>query len=124
MYYLKFSDNTIFRGSNIYNSLWDTIPDKEISEWKYQFGNKQFTLNGYEFYNHQIEKVNIFNKEIITKLILMGRKANKVDCIVIDFKTKKVYKKEYQITKEYNNRPTTGWKRGIKNEIPLITCNK
>ena len=121
MYYLKFSDNTIFKGGTIHNSLWNTSPNKEIVEFKYEIGNKYLILSGYESYNHQLEKYNVFNKEIITKIILMRRKGEKVDCMVIDLKMKKIYKKEVKLHAEYATRPVTGWKAGIKGAIPLIT---
>jgi len=51
-------------------------------------------------------------------IYLMGRKENKADVIRLDLITNEIKESISEIEKEYNDRPCTGWKKGILHENP------
>jgi hypothetical protein len=114
MYTILFTDNTLYRaGKDLRISNWNMMPAKPIRKIDYTINNHTVTLDSYEQYNHLIEKANIGGKTYITKIILMGRKNNTVDCFIYDFKTKVWDETVAEFGAEYNNKSTTGWKQGI-----------
>lgn len=120
MYKITFEDNTVFTNNSTFDSRWNDMPDKNISEFIYELKKIKFKLKGYEEYNHLIEQINTFNRTIYSKIILMGKKGLRIDCIIIDLKLGKIYKQIKQFGFEYNNKPSSGWKKGTSNTIPSI----
>ena len=112
MYIIIFEDGTRFIGGSLENSLWNNIPDKRIKRIQYKYKGHIFILEGYENYNHIIEKSFVNNKDIILKIILMGKISLQVESIVIDVKSNQAFRVLCDWGKEYRNFPTTGWKLG------------
>ena len=114
MYKVYFTDNSVFEGGTLNNSKWNDMPNKSIIKIEYRLGKAGIMLSGYESYNHLVERSRFMtgNYERITKVILLGKKMSQVDVIIYDLIKKTVVKKQLEYGKEYNNRPTTGWKKG------------
>ena len=119
MYKITFKDNTTFQGGEHYDSKWSIMPQKPILRIDYDLKGKNVSMEGYEAYNHIVERVCLVNKgEIITKLILMARKQEDVLLLVYDFRKNKLGYEVADIGKEYYGKPVTGWKEGIKDGKP------
>jgi len=122
MYKVYFLDGTIFIGGEINDSKWNMMPHaKPIVKLEYQLAKHKVLLKGYDGYNHIIERVvglNFKGKERISKLILMVKKDRDVMSLIFDMIKNKVYHHLSTFGKEYNNKPVTGWKIGIKNGKP------
>lgn len=115
MYSIYFEDNTVFQGGTIEDSKWNDIPlDKSIIRVEYTINEHKVVLEGYEAYNHIVEKTFIVNQGCrANKLILMVKKDQDVMLIVYDL-VKQSFKPDLKIFgKEYNNKPVKGWKRGV-----------
>lgn len=121
MYKLTFIDGELFIGGNPENSLWNNIPNKSIKSlecWNDQFS---FKLENYEAYNHIVEHTfNINTSTVkITRLIIMGKNKNIVFKIILNLIRPHFLMQNSNYGEEYNNKPTSGWKVGIKNGCPF-----
>jgi len=122
MYKLTFEDDITFFSSS-FNSKWNQMPDKKIKKLEYKIDNKTITFEGFEAYNHLVEKVCFIQgsgKEQITNIILMGRTGDLVQLITYNLKTKKIEKSETPFGQEYYKKSTTGWKKGLATKNPNI----
>jgi len=120
MYKIYFEDNSIFESSSD-KSEWNKMPSKSIVKIEYKFENNTVLLEGFEAYNHVVEKIQFINKQgqYITKIILMGKHNTQVYQIIFDFQHKRAYQKITKENEEYNENKITGWKKGIGNK-PII----
>lgn len=123
MYKVTFNDGTTFLGGEPQLSLWNNMPDKPIARIEYSMAGHSIILEGYEAYNHIVERARPINKrgiETISKVILMTKKGDSVTCLIFDFLKNHgcYYTRTRKFGYEYNNKPTTGWKKGIKNGKP------
>jgi hypothetical protein len=77
-------------------------------------------MKGFEEYNHLfVHSLNLSTKQnIVTKIILLGKHNNKVKRITFDLLKKELIEDEIEFGKEFNNKPTAGWKQGIKEGKP------
>lgn len=108
LYTVYFEDGTNFEGKK-----WSKIPDKLITSLTYHLENKDITFENYQSYNHIIERVSKFGDTKITKIMLMGTYEYEVNILVIDFIKKNFYVQKSPMGKEYEGRPTTGWRKGL-----------
>jgi len=117
MYRIIFNDGDIWLGSEPEQSNWKQMPNKPIKKIEYTLFNKKAIFEGYESYNHLVERTCFIfnnNKEKINKVFLMARKKDSVYCFVFDLFAKEVYPSTYIFGKEYYGKPTSGWKEGLK----------
>ena len=128
LYKVLFADGSYFDGGNNYkNTKWLYIPkDKEIKQIVFALPDGNLlVLRDYEEYNHFIEATqNIYGdyKFTLRYQYLLGRKGDKIISYRITlFQTKDsrysigdITRREYEWGKEYNNKPTKGWKKGIR----------
>lgn len=116
MYKLIFTDGTVESGMSK-NSTWNKLGEgKLIKSMIYQYTfSHQLMLQGYEEYNHLVEKMAIVGQEnpVMTKIFVMGRANGNTDIFTIDLKTRQVSKKTVAVGQEYNGQQTTGWKKGL-----------
>jgi len=126
LYKILFSDGSCYLGGESYKeTLWNNIPDKQIKQIAFSLpdGN-MFVLKGYDEFNHIVEAtqdVYNSNKFTLRYQYLMGRLGDKVISYRITlFEGKNnrysigdVTRREYTWGKEYSNKPTKGWKKGI-----------
>jgi len=114
MYKIIFIDDSIYEGGQDLNkTLWKEIPNKLIKQINYVLNEKYVCLKEYEAYNHLVEKININRKNSISRVILMGKKDNNVKCVIFDFIKNIFFEEDKEWLKEYNNKPTKGWKSGV-----------
>lgn len=119
MYKIFYKDGTIFQGGEYYDSKWNDMPKKPIQKLEYKLNGKTVIMENYSAYNHHFERISRLGKgEIHTKVILMARKKEDVLLLIYDIRKKKFDYDVAEIGKEYNNKPVTGWKEGIKNGKP------
>lgn len=119
MYKIIFIDNTIFIGGNPDNSKWNLMPLKPIKCLEYNLGKKQLRLEGYEAYNHLVERIVVLGRgKRINKVILMAKKEENILKIIFDFVENKIKYDVADFGKEYKGQATTGWKKGIIGENP------
>ena len=124
MYTVTFTDDTRFQGGEPNKSHWNDIPNKPITKIEYQIGNQNIVLQGYEAYNHLFERSLGINKLLyIPKIYLMAKKGNDVLILIYDIKRNKLDYDAQSFGKEYNNKSTTGWKEGVKNDKPKSIIN-
>jgi len=126
MYLIRFSDSTIFSGDNPPNSKWNQIPDKPIWEIEYELFGSKLAVTNYVAYNHLWEQayiggnvqrlVNIDRGVNITKVLLMGKKSSGEVDVYVFTKNRDIQHYVADFGKEFNDRPTTGWKKGITND--------
>ena len=122
MYKIIFEDNTEFIGGTLHNSNWNKITNIPIKKLEYYLLGKVIILENFELYNHLIERISIINtnQEIISKLILMGKKEETVITYTYDFIKKNGYFGSELFGREYLGKPTTGWKKGILHQNPTF----
>jgi len=125
---VRYEDGTEFTSKGNYkDTKWKDIPDDKNIRAIYFFlpDNNILTLHDYESYNHIIEATqDIYNsnKFTIRYQYLMCKKGDKVISYRITLFQNKdaryrigdITRREYNFGKEYNNKPTKGWKKGIK----------
>jgi len=124
MYTITFEDGQVWQGGDMNNSGWNTMPIKLIKSIAYTVGQYKLTLEGYEAYNHLIERVQFVlnaNKPKITKIILMALKDGMVQKYIFNFTTGKTEFEMAGFGQEYYNKPTTGWRPGEIQDYPH--CN-
>jgi hypothetical protein len=135
MYKLRFSDETEFMGGEPENSLWNEIPQgKSIASMQYSFLDKGFLLNGFEAYNHIVERAVVLLNfsgqtyppaQRITRIIILAKWQNRVYEVIYDIKNQSVYQQAEVIGKENIDKEgaeigsllsvtkvTVGWVRG------------
>ena len=117
MYKIVFEDCTEFIGGEPDNSKWNEIPDKPIAELHYNFLGKEITLIGYEAYNHIIKHAFLIDsqQQAIVAVIIMVLEMGMVKRIIFDLIKKELIYDTVLYGREYNNKPTSGWKVGLKN---------
>ena len=124
MYEITFEDGEIWQGGGISNSYWNSMPDKLIKKIDYTILDKRFIMEGFEAYNHIVERVQFVlnaNKPKISKVILMGLTNGEVTKVTFNLDTMKTTTEYTFFGKEYYDKPTTGWKTGLKADFPNIT---
>lgn len=120
MYTVIFKDLSTFKGGEITDSKWNDMPDKPIASIIYKLDNGQtITLEGYNAYNHIVERAVIVTKGLYTtKLFLMAKKDNDVLLLIYDCKRQRLDYDTRIFGQEYNNKPCTGWKEGVTDMKP------
>jgi len=115
MYTIKFEDGELFLGGNPANSNWTHMPNKPIAELHYDLLGKKIKLSGYEAYNHLVKNAFMIatQQQIITAIIIMARQSNVVKRFIYDLIKNKLIIDEVPFGNEYNNKPTSGWKKGL-----------
>lgn len=114
MYKVVYIDDSVFEGGKVNNSLWNLIEDKEIKRIEYSLYNKTIILENYEAYNHIVKRAKFFNKEErITQVYLMGKNKNYVERFIFDFIKNRFDCDVVEFGKEFNDKSTNGWKKGI-----------
>jgi len=117
MYKVVYEDKTEFLGGDLQNSKWNEMPSKPISIIGYPIPNSKqiLVMEGYEAYNHHIERGKFLDgSETLIRIILMGKSKNIVHCCSIDLKTSKIDIKTETFGRELRGGATTGWKEGKK----------
>jgi len=119
MYTVTFSDGTIWKGGEPLKSNWNDMPKKPIAKLDYQVGSQTICFQGYQAYNHIVEKSIILSRGIQSiKLMLMVKKGEDVLILMYDFKVKKIEYDTKIFGHEYNGKVTKGWKEGIEGLKP------
>lgn len=124
MYEIIFEDGQVWQGGNYNDSKWNEMPNKLIKKIVYTIGNKRITLEGYEAYNHIVERVQFVlnaNKPKITKAILMGLSDGRVFRMICNVENNIVTSDVVDYGKEYYEKAVTGWKIGERIDYP--NCN-
>jgi hypothetical protein len=129
LYQVQFEDGSIYNGGNSYKETkWNDIPDKSIKQIAFTLPDGNLlVLRGYEKFNHFCEATqDIYgsNKFTLRYQYLMGKLGDKVISYRITlfqiqdarYRIGDITRREYEYGKEYNNRPTNGWKEGIKKD--------
>jgi len=122
-YIITFEDDSNFTSSSKL-SQWNQISEKRIKKLEYFLTNKKkIVLEGFEQYNHVVKLGFGVNNKFagIIAIYLMGKKADKVTRIILNFRTMKICKDVVEWEKEYNNKPHPGWKLGIASDSSQIT---
>jgi hypothetical protein len=106
---VKFTDGELIQGMG-----WLDMPKKPIQRLKYQFNGKTIIMEGYESYNHLVERCYMVlgNQVSIRNIFLLGLKGGSVHGVVLNVNTKTITEYDSTFGKEYNNRPSTGWQIG------------
>jgi hypothetical protein len=109
MLVVKFTD-----GELIQNPSWNSMPMKPIQRVKYVIGDKTIIMEGYESYNHLVEKVYtpLDGQQFNRAIYLMGLYGINVQVIKLNLMEKKIDTEETVFGKEYKGRSSTGWKNG------------
>jgi len=125
MYKVFFEDGSVFEDNNPLNSKWNEIPDKLIEKIEYTIGLQTLVLSGFAEYNHIVEKATLLQQGVTKPLAiyLMGRFMDKSYQVMYDIKEGKVFQGVVEYGKEYNDKPVTGWKRGLIG-LPDISLKK
>lgn len=124
MYKIIYQDKTTppYIGGEPYDSKWNLMPLSPIQRIEYHLGGKLLMMEGYEAYNHIIERVAILTRgQRISKIVLMAKKEDDVLKIVFNTTTNELKYDVAEFGKEYNGQPLTGWKQGIINGKPNTT---
>jgi len=116
MYYEVFyEDGSKFKGGDINNSRWNEQPLKPITKIIYYLPNKKIQLQGYNAYNHIVERAITLNSKILSIiLMLMVKKGNDVLIVSYNLKNNKIDYDVKPFGKEYRNGTVTGWKEGLE----------
>jgi len=116
MYTIYFEDGQVWQGDSIENSKWNEMPNKLIKRIIYKINKNEITLEGYEAYNHIVERVQFIlnaNQPKITKVLLMALSNRKVNIITFNIEKNIIESSIVDYGMEYYNKPTTGWKSGL-----------
>lgn len=115
-YEILFKDEETYSAKSL-DGMWTIPPQKPIKSLKYFFNDKFLVMEGYEAYNHLIEKISIQgSRNMVTQIILMGRNHDSTDLIMFDFKRKKILKETVDIGYEYGKQILNGWREGVVGE--------
>lgn len=110
-----YKDGSSFQG-NPFQTDWKKVdPDKIVTKFEYYMPKFKITMEGYKQYNHLLECVG-FGKTNINKIMLMGRKNEYTDIVIIDLKRNIVSQGERSYGKEYGNQILDGWVNGELND--------
>jgi len=126
LFQVQFNDGSSYQGGEDYkNTKWLSIPDKQIRQIAFSLPDGNLlVLRGYDEFNHFCEATqDVYNstKFTIRYQYLMGRLGDKVISYRVTlfegknnkFKIGDITRREYEWGKEYNQKPTKGWKKGI-----------
>jgi hypothetical protein len=122
MYTLVFNDGEVFLGGEPENSLWNNMPLKPIRKIEYNLLGHTVIFEGYESYNHLVEKVQFIHNAKgtrISKIVLMAKKNNIIYSYIFDLLNNRIDTETAEFGKEYYGKPTTGWKEGMKEGNPI-----
>ena len=111
-------DNSKSYGGSLADSKWNDIHEP-IKRLTINLGCKHLILEGYDAYNHLIEKaVGLIGKvNQITKQVLFAKKGDKVYVFMVDFTNNcKLVQSVWDFGIEFNNKPTSGWKEGVSGD--------
>lgn len=127
LYQVQFNDGSSYNGGNNYKETkWNDMPKKNIKQIAFRLPDSNLlVLRGYKEYNHFCEATqDVYgsNKFTLRYQYLMGRIGDKVISYRITlfegknnrYKLGDITRREYEYGKEYNQKPTKGWKKGIK----------
>lgn len=121
MFTITYIDNTTFT-SQIGLGDWAYLEDKPIAKLSIIVIQKRINLSGFEAYNLLKENCcGVGGKSSVSKIIVMGKIGLSVQKLIWDFQAKKSTSKVVPWGMEWNNKPTTGWREGVHNRIPVIT---
>jgi hypothetical protein len=118
MYKIIFEDGTEFLGGEPDNSKWNEIPiAKNIAELHYDLCGKQIILKGYEAYNHIVKHAFLIDsqQQAIVAVIIIVLELGIVKRFIFDLIKNELITDNILYGQEYNNKPTSGWKVGLKN---------
>jgi hypothetical protein len=124
MYTIVFDDGQVWQGGPTDCSRWNEMPYKLIKSISYTVGQYTLKLEGYEAYNHIVERVEFVlnaGRPKITKVILMALKDGMVQKYIFNFLTGKSEFEMVGYGQEYYNKPATGWHGGERLDYPH--CN-
>jgi hypothetical protein len=113
-------------GEILSGGSWNTLPDKPIQAVVLELQGRRIKMQGFEEYNFLREyayKVigNGLNQMI--GIYLMGRKNEEVTILKYNTMTNEITQSVNLIGKEYNGRPSTGWKQGNSASTPQCYIN-
>jgi hypothetical protein len=119
VYKITFEDGTTFVDKDdVNNSKWNTMPKKIIKRIDYELYGIKLKLENFESYNHLIKHANV----------ILGRKFDGIVGIIMLAKHKEINIQFFYnlITGEFEQKiidinelkPSSGWKEGLKGEIP------
>jgi hypothetical protein len=118
-YLIKYlNDDSIYIGGNPQNSKWNNQPLKPIKRIEYKLLGKTAIFEGFEAYNHLIERGHFVlqGKEKLLNVYLMGLKNDKIFIFKFDLTTNEIIEQIKPKNKEYYGTATTGWKEGLKDQ--------
>ena len=112
---IKFNDGELVQGRG-----WLDLPNKPIQKVVLELQGHKIMMQGFEEYNHLQEKAfNVLGGTTHLRAIyLMGRKEINTKVIRLDLVTNEITESNTELNKEYNGRPSTGWKKGIPQDNP------
>jgi hypothetical protein len=126
-YQLVFTDDTAFNGGDLDKTFWRESPEKPIKSFRLRLPTGDFLyIGGYEEYNFFIEATqNIYGntKKQLCYIYVMGLEKDMVTSYRIALSDYGQYKpgdmtvRRYPKDKEYNGKPTTGWRKGCVNKM-------
>jgi len=108
-------------GEILSGGSWNTLPDKPIQAVVLEVQGRRIKMQGFEEYNFLREyayKVIGNGTNQVIAIYLMGRKGVNSKVIRLDLITNEVTEAITEIKKEYNGRPSTGWKKGTASLNP------
>jgi len=125
MYKIIYGDSS-YIGGNPQNSKWNNQHNKPIKRIEYTLLNKTAIFEGFESYNHLVEKGHFVmqGKEKIINVYLMALKNDKVYIFKFDLTTNEVTEQLKPKNKEYYGTATTGWKEGLKDQEIYINLTE
>lgn len=119
-YTITFADGTDYQGGPPNDSKWASQPLKPISRLVYPINEKSVCMEGFEAYNHIVERTQVMigakGQTKITKVIIMGKWKNEVMSVVFDYVKGTVSQTRSLEGEEYKGKPVTGWKEGLKDQ--------
>ncbi len=119
---ITYTDGTTFEGDPFVGD-WKKVDDtKQIAKLEYVLGNSCIIMEGFKQYNHFKECVGLQVKGY-TKVILMGRTADKSLLIIFDLQKNKIYKVQTPYGEEWGKQILAGWCDG-KLTIPQVKFKK
>jgi hypothetical protein len=111
---IKFADGELIQ----IEKGWNDLPNKPILRVKITIDNHVMMMENYESYNHLQEYCTnlLSGNKTLRNRYLLGRKGDKIKGIKYNYISNTFEEFECEFGKEYNGRPSTGWKEGIKSE--------
>jgi hypothetical protein len=118
MFKIIYNDGSSFIGGNPQNSKWNNQPNKSIKRIEYSLLSKKIVLEGFESYNHLVEKEYLVlqGRERLAYIYLMGQIHGDTHIYKLNLKNGLI-KKEIKLKgTEWKGTATTGWKEGLKDQ--------